>query len=75
MTASGTPHNGSYYTGVSSDQELLPVEDTTFRGSFLKINVRSTAPADCSCVVVCMLVVLMIPALRWDCTSTLLSMS
>lgn len=39
ITESGTPYNGSYYVGVSSQSELLPVEETFFRGSFLKINV------------------------------------
>lgn len=39
ITQSGTPYNGSFYVGVSSQSETLPVEETFFRGSFLKINV------------------------------------
>ncbi|KAL0046900.1 hypothetical protein WJX82_001192 [Trebouxia sp. C0006] len=38
ITASGTAYNGSYFIGVSSEDEVLPVEDTFFRGSFLRIN-------------------------------------
>lgn len=38
ITQSGTPYNGSFYVGVSSQSETLPVEETFFRGSFLKIN-------------------------------------
>ncbi len=42
ITASGTAYNGSYFIGVSSEDEVLPVEDTFFRGSFLRINVNAT---------------------------------
>ncbi len=42
ITASGTAFNGSYFIGVSSEDEVLPVEDTFFRGSFLRINVNAT---------------------------------
>ncbi|DBA77714.1 TPA: hypothetical protein ACH3X2_008409 [Trebouxia sp. C0005] len=38
ITASGTAYNGSYFIGVSSEDEVLPVEDTFFRGSFLRVN-------------------------------------
>ena len=49
ITASGTAYNGSYFIGVSSEDEVLPVEDTFFRGSFLRVNVSapySVAAAD-----------------------------
>ncbi len=42
IAASGTAYNGSYFIGVSSEDEVLPVEDTFFRGSFLRINVNAT---------------------------------
>jgi len=42
ITASGTAYNGSYFVGVSSEDEVLPVEDTFFRGSFLRLNVNAT---------------------------------
>lgn len=39
ITASGTAYNDSYFIGVSSEDEVHPVEDTFFRGSVLRINV------------------------------------
>ncbi len=41
ITASGTAYNGSYFIGISSEDEVHPVEDTFFRGSFLRINVNA----------------------------------